>query len=394
MRMALRTENGARVLWVVIGTRPEAIKVAPVVAELERAAPHVDVVVVHTGQHPPEAMAAVRRNLDLAVRADEDPELTVERVSLALYAALIEAFRRARGPDAVLVQGDTASALGAALGAKRAEVPVIHLEAGLRSEDPAEPWPEEPFRRRIGPIADLHLCPSARSLANLAEEWGLDPGRPDAYVVGQTGLDALRVLVESHVEEPKVVRTGRVLLTLHRREGREKLAEHVDAVVQAAFLWDYPVRILAHPSSHAALRAAVTDCGVLQEAVQFRPELAARFELLDPLSHEEIVRELLDRETAVVVTDSGGLQEECAALGVQCVVVRRASERAELEGPRVVRAWGREAVRKAVSDMIVFNPPPRPGERRMRPTAFGDGHASAQAVDRIVRWLGVGDLRG
>jgi len=299
----------------VLGTRPEIVKLAPLVRLLPGRAG-----VVHTGQHYDDQMSgAFFTDCGLAA-----PDLRLGIGGLPRAAQigravseLGEAFTAAR-PAAVVVQGDTNSALAGALAANALEIPLVHVEAGLRSRDRA--MPEEHNRVLIDHVADLLCAPTPENAANLRAE-GIAAGR--IAVTGNTVVEALReTLPAPRIREKLLVEVGVqagcfVLATIHRPENTDDpraLAAIVEQFGAIAEL-DWPVVFPVHPRTRAALRAAGIS--------SLPPGVIA----CEPLGHRDFLA--LAAECALLVSDSGGIQEEATVLGRPLIVVRRSTERPE-----------------------------------------------------------------
>ena len=265
-----------------------------------------------TGQHPALDLADHGldhyRAVDLACAGEEDPHAHVARVSSALEPMLADA-----RPDLLIVQGDTSSALGGARAAAGAEVPLAHVEAGLRTRDPALPWPEEEYRTEIDAKAHLLFAPTDLSALNLACE--RVAGR--VHVTGNTGIDALYAAVAELPERAVHDREmRRLLVTCHRREswgdGIRSIASAARELGLSRSAW---VDVIVPPNRHVA--------GVLRELLHGCPNVS----LLEPCSHRELLRRM--RESDLILSDSGGMQEEAPALGVPLLVLREKTERPE-----------------------------------------------------------------
>lgn len=359
-------------ILVVVGTRPEAIKMGPVVRELRRRSEEVECTVVNTGQHPVAVAAAlglagVEADVDLAVHR---PGQTPNDVMAAVLDGMAPHMDRHR-PDAVLVHGDTSSAAAAALHAFNRRVPVVHIEAGLRTGDLDQPFPEEANRRVISVCARLHLAPTTRAEVNLIAE-----GVPVATIVvtGNTGVDALHAVLAEHPVEDPVVRglvghPGRLAVaTLHRRENWSSLAIAADAIREVVDRHaDLRLVLPVHPNPdvHRVLR---------------RSRLAdhPRVTLCDPLSYVPFAHLLARSE--LVLTDSGGVQEEAGSLGVPVVVMRDVTERPELLASGLGRLAGcsRARIVEHATDLL-GNPPIVVGD-----PPFGDGRAAPRCVDAVL----------
>lgn len=360
-RGAFMTSSGT--VMVIIGTRPEAIKLAPLVLALR--ALELPTRVCLTGQHPEMAAEALDpfgiaadANLALMRPGQSLSELT-ERAVGAL--ALLLARER---PAWVVVQGDTTSALAGAIAARQAGIPVAHVEAGLRSFDLSQPYPEEINRTLIARLATLHFAPTPGARANLRAE-----GVPDAAiaVTGNTVVDALHWTLR---DLPPAAPSDRrlILATLHRRENREAaFPEIIGALAAIAARGDVEVLLPRHPGCPPGIYASLEACP------------AAR--LVPPMPYPAFVAALAAAH--LVVTDSGGVQEEASALGVPTLVVRALTERPEVveAGTALVVDTARDGILAAATRLLDDDE----AHRRMAnaSTRIGDG----KAAERIARRL-------
>ena len=358
---------------VVIGTRPEAIKLAPVVRAARAAG--FDVQVCVTGQHR-EMLRPVLELFDIAPDHDLDlmtPGQTLSRLTSAALEGTTGVIEKCK-PSWVIVQGDTTTALAAALAAFYAGVPVGHVEAGLRTNDKRQPFPEEANRRMVDDLADLHFPPTERARTNLIRE-----GHSGATlrVTGNTGIDALRYAISLDYEIARgplaaIPRDRRiVLVTAHRRESfgdgivaicraLERLVGETDDIQVV-----YPVHL--NPNVQDPVRARLSD--------------NERITLLPPLDYMSLIQ--LMRASTLILTDSGGIQEEAPSLGRPVLVLREVTERPEAVEAGCARLIGtnesrivREA-RRLLEDDAAY--------QRMAHVAnpFGDGHASERIVDAL-----------
>jgi len=363
---------------LVAGTRPEAIKVAPVATAMTASA-HLRPHLVTTGQHADLAPVALA---ELGVAADE--EHTVGEADRAsqhrLLAAVVDALTRVVAEQraaAILVQGDTVSAFAGALAGLWTKTPVVHLEAGLRSGDLHQPFPEEAYRRQIAVLAALHLAPTRAAVANLLAE-GVDPAT--VVCIGNTVIDAAQAIgrgaLPPHLAVPPGAR--RLLVTTHRRENwGEPLAGILDAVRRLADdVTDLDVVIPVHPNP------IVHD--VVHRLLGDHP----RITLLDPVPYGELVG-LLATST-LVLTDSGGIQEEAPTFGVPTLVLREVTERTEAVDAGCSLLVGTDGERiHAAAHRLLTDEGARQAMARVA-NPFGDGKAAARTVDAITHLLGHG----
>lgn len=357
----------------VVGTRPEAIKMAPVVRALGQLT-GVEQEVVLTGQHGGldghfDLPEGTLRQLRFHPR-DRD----VERIRTALRALLCGRFQR-RTIDLVLVHGDTTSAAAGALAAQDCGISLAHVEAGLRSFDLDQPWPEEGHRVAIDALAELLFAPSEDAAENLSREPRVG-GR--IFVTGNSGIDAL-LYAQARIArpaEPAVADERRlILVTCHRRENQGEPARSVcDAIRRMTA--ELPVRVAAPLHFNPLARGAIEESLAGADHVQ----------LLEPQGHEAMVG-LMD-ESWLILTDSGGLQEEAPALGRPVLVLRDVTERPEALATGNLELVGTDPDRifAAVAGLLAD---PERYARMARPAfPFGDGHASERIAEAIGAWLG------
>lgn len=355
---------------VVIGTRPEAIKLAPVIKQLSAGGPEVQPVICVTGQHR-EMVDDVLRLFEIAPDHDLDimtRHQTASGVFAAVLAGIEPVVRRVR-PQLALVQGDTTTTVAAALAAFHERVPVGHVEAGLRTDDRYDPFPEELNRRLVTQIATLHFAGTARASQRLIDE-GTAPDT--VHLTGNPIVDAVH-WIRSRGARQATPREGRsILVTAHRRENLGAPLERICTALQMVVADHHDVEIVypVHPNPlvtgpvHAALGAT------------------RRIRLLPPVRYDELLAYM--DEAYLVLTDSGGLQEEATVLGRPVLIMRETTERqeaieagaAELVGTdpatitrRVATLLREEATYSAMAT-------PR--------AVFGDGKASERIV-RVIR---------
>lgn len=364
---------------VVFGTRPEAIKMAPVVAELARRDGFEPVVAV-TAQHR-EMLDQVLDLFGIDPRYDLDimrPEQTLTDITTRALSGLAPLIEEAQ-PAAVLVQGDTTTTFAAALSAFYHKVPVGHVEAGLRTHDIYRPYPEEVNRRLTTRVARWHFPPTATSAGHLIAE-GVAPG--DVTVTGNTVVDALLHVRALDYEFPagritEALGCGKrlVLVTAHRRESWGVPMEHIfEAVSDLSKRFD-DIHVLV--ATHRNPVVAEVAERVLGDS--------ERVDLLGPLEYLPFVK-LMDAAT-LILSDSGGIQEEAPTLGKPALVLRDVTERPEAVDAGVVRLVGTDRERivaeasRLLTDAVAYAEMARPAN------PFGDGHASERIVDVLEREL-------
>ena len=324
---------------------------------------------VLTGQHPQLRLDEFGLGgfpfVHLDCPGEQDPHRHVRKVTAALLPLLSDR------PDLLVVQGDTSSALGASLAAFTAGVPVAHVEAGLRTHDPALPWPEEEYRTAIDASADLLFAPTQIAAANLRREGA--PG--ELHVTGNTGIDSL-LAAEAKLAPPTLHDGGlpRLLVTCHRREswgaGLESIASALLELAAGGRAW---IDVIVHPNPHVA--------AVMRERLDGRDGIS----LLGATSHGELVRRV--RDCDLVLSDSGGIQEEAPALGTPLLVLREKTERPEAIASGNARLIGTSAERiVAETRRLLDNPAERLAMAR-RSFPFGDGRAAPRIAGIMEQWL-------
>ncbi|NUT00364.1 MAG: UDP-N-acetylglucosamine 2-epimerase (non-hydrolyzing) [Sphingomonas sp.] len=354
----------------VVGTRPEAIKLAPLANAMLRHGVWPRLIL--TGQHP-----------DL--RPEEYGMPPLERVALECgglpdphsYVGLVARKVRAVAGDTrlMIVQGDTSSALGGALGAVQAGVPVAHVEAGLRSHDRLNPWPEEEFRIAIDRVSDLLFAPTELNAANLRRE--AQTGH--VHVTGNTGIDALLELIQRLPAAAKCGAKRRLLITCHRRESwGEGLQAIASCMIAIGRRPDVELSVVLHSNPRVA--------DEMRRLLGSSPNLT----LHSPCGHLEMLRKMQDSD--LILSDSGGMQEEAPALGVPLLVLRDRTERPEGVASGNVIMAGRDS--KRILDIVerLLGDPSLLTSMSAPALPYGDGHAAERIAAIIEGWL-IGDLK-
>lgn len=371
-----------KTVLLVYGTRPEAIKLAPVIRELDRRAggpgSKLSGSICATGQHRElldevHDLFGIKPHFDLKLMRPNQalPELTARALT-----AISEAIRVSR-PAAVVVQGDTTSALAGALAAFYARVPVAHVEAGLRTHDLDAPFPEEMNRQVIGRLARWHFAPTPEARANLLAE---GVGAAGIEVTGNTSIDALRqVTAERLSVAPSefIPSDGErlLLVTAHRRESFGAGFQSICAALReiVARFEDLRVVYPVHPNPNVR--------GPVEELLGNHP----RIRLVAPLPYGEFVALL--GATWAVLTDSGGLQEEAPGLGKPVLVMRDATERPEPIAAGTAVLVGTDVERIVAAVTRLHDDPAAYAAMATAKNPFGDGHAAERIVERLERDL-------
>ena len=371
------SESQLRVLSI-FGTRPEAVKMAPVVERLA-ATPGVESSVCVTAQHR-QMLDQVLDLFDIQPDYDLDimrPDQALSDLTAALFTGLDPVLQDAQ-PDWVLIQGDTTTVMVAALLAYYHRIRVGHVEAGLRTGDKWQPFPEEVNRRIAGAIADLHFAPTPQARENLLRE-----GVPSERVVvtGNPVIDALQTMAARPYEFESGPLAGIpwnrrvILVTAHRRENfGQPLADIFSAIRRIAENYAeqvhfvYPVHL--NPNVHRPANRALGGI----------PNIT----LLDPLDYLPMVH--LMKRAYLVLTDSGGIQEEAPAFGVPVLVMRRLTERPEAVEAGTARLVGTDPERIVAEASRLLDDEGAHAAMARAINPFGDGHASERIVQSLLEW--------
>ena len=366
----------------VFGTRPEAIKMCPLVQELA-SRPEIESLCCVTAQHRQMLDSVLevfhlKPDYDLDIMTPRQTLSTITSKCLLGMEGAIEALR----PDMILVHGDTSTTFAGALSAFYHQIPVGHVEAGLRTYDKYSPFPEEMNRKLVSAIADLYFCPTVNNKNNLLRE-GITEG---LFVTGNTVIDALKTTVRQDYRFATEALNGLpygekkiILVTCHRREN---YGEPMKQIMLA-------LREIAETHEDVELVYPVHLSPVVREAVDAYLRGAPRVHLIDPLSADEM-HNLMAR-CYLVMTDSARLQEEAPALGKPVLVLRRETERPEAVEAGTVKLAGvdREII-VSMADRLIRN---KDAYREMAHAVnpYGDGHACRRIADAILWHFGRGE---
>ena len=275
-----------------------------------------------------------------------------------------------RAPDLLVVHGDTSSALGAALAGFTAQVPVAHVEAGLRTHDPQLPWPEEEYRTAIDANADLLFAPTEIAARNLREEQVVG----EIHVTGNTGIDAL-LSVEARLPPPSLHKceVPRVLVTCHRRESWRHGLGSIAAALAELARGIARIDLVLHPNAHVA--------GGMRDLLSGVDGIS----LIPPCSHQQLVRRM--RSSDLILSDSGGIQEEAPALGKPLLILREKTERPEGIATGNARLVGTDSGRIVAEASRLLSDPLALAAMSRRSFPFGDGRAAPRIAAIIEEWL-------
>jgi len=364
---------------VVFGTRPEAIKLAPVISELEKQTERFETFRISTAQHR-SMLDQVMQVFGLEPDIDLDlmqPNQTLNGLTCRVLQAM-DSVLEVNRLDCLMVQGDTTTAMAAALAAFYRKIPVVHVEAGLRSRDVLNPFPEEVNRRLTGVVTSLHCAPTTIARDNLLAE-GVAPEQ--IVTTGNTVVDAVKMLVDLNMANQELP-TGvpddgsRILLiTSHRRESWGTELENIcDAVRDVVTRFSdvraiYPVHMNPNVRSTVMSRLGNLD----------------RVHLIEPVDYFGFLSLL--RRCYLVLTDSGGVQEEAPTFGKPVLVLRKLTERPEASLMGLARIVGtsREAIVREASDILASSVVYRIMSEGLNP--YGDGRASERIAESLWRWL-------
>lgn len=366
----------------VFGTRPEAIKMAPLIKELNNRPDKINSIVAVTAQH--------REMLDQVLELFEivpDYDLNIMQEGQTLYDVTCKALEGLKSvlsqcdPDLVLVHGDTTTTFAAALAAYYRQIPVGHVEAGLRTHNKYSPFPEEINRHLTGVLAEYHFAPTQRSLQNLLKE---NVNIENIFVTGNTVIDALKATVKENytfadplLNNIDFTKQRVLLVTTHRREN---LGEPLRAIYKALkqIVETYQdVAIVFPVHKNPAVRRVVNDVlgGI------------ARVHLIEPLPYESFIN--LMQRCYLVLTDSGGMQEEAPSLGKPVLVLRNTTERPEAVAAGTVKLLGtsQDKVLSVTSELLNNSEFYKKMSEAVNP--YGDGLAAKRIVDFICYRFGL-----
>ena len=375
--MLIIKKNSLPLITFVFGTRPEAIKLAPLINLLINDK-NFNTRIVSTGQHK-DLIKDILKFFDISL--DNDLCLMKDNQSIAyltssIVSSLQEEFNK-YPPNMVIVQGDTTSAFSAALASFYLKIPVGHVEAGLRTDNLFEPFPEEANRRLISQLAVIHFSPTKKSVENLNKE-GITK---NVYLTGNTVIDSLFFAVD-RIKNKKLFdfdlsKRKLILATIHRREN---WGENLNSIAKGLkkIIESFPDTILLipmHPNKN--LRK------ILKEVLGCHPQAF----LMEPLSYDKLVYCL--KNCCFVITDSGGLQEEAPALGKPALIIRNNTEREEAieEGSSELVGTNSDSIFNAAKSLLMDNSKYALMSKSIN--AFGIGDSSKKILELIIKILNI-----
>lgn len=355
----------------VVGTRPEAVKMAPVILAL-KSQPWADVRVLATAQHRDMLdqvlqVFGIAPDVDLdLMQPNQDLTALTARMLLAMDGVL-----KSEKPDAVLAQGDTTTVMVTALACFYLDIPFGHVEAGLRTGDKRRPFPEEMNRVLAGHMARWHFAPTTSSRANLLHE-GIDPGA--VHVTGNTVIDALQAMAERTPAASVTPGRRLMLVTAHRRESFGAPFVEICTAIRALVDRNEDLEVVypVHPNPNVKQ--------VVDDLLGSHP----RISLIAPLDYQPFVAMM--KAATLILTDSGGVQEEAPALAKPVLVLREETERPEAVAAGVVQLVGTNAARVIEAAQRLLDDPAAYRAMAQGVSPYGDGHAAARIVDVLKQF--------
>ena len=373
----MMAKKGKIKVMTVFGTRPEAIKMAPLVLELKKHPEEMECIVTVTAQHREMLdqvlhVFGIQPDYDLNIRKERQ---TLVDVTTRALTGLDDVMKKVR-PDLVLVHGDTTTTFVAGLAAFYNKIKVGHVEAGLRTWNKHSPFPEEINRQLTGVIADLHFAPTEKSAANLLKE-----NRPEdsIFITGNTAIDALKTTVSENYTHPVMEKIGgnrMILLTAHRRENLGEPMRHMFRAIKRIVREHEDVEVVYPVHMNPAVRETAND--ILGDD--------PRIHLIEPL--EVIDFHNFQSRAFLILTDSGGIQEEAPSLGVPVLVLRDTTERPEGIEAGTLKLAGtqEETIYRLTKTLLTDVKEYDKMARAVNP--YGDGKASQRIVQAILYHFG------
>ena len=362
-------------VMVVFGTRPEAIKVAPVIKELEKR-PETHPIVCVTAQHR-EMLDQVLKELE--IKTDYDLDImqqgqTLAQITTKALVGLEKIIKEAK-PDLVLVHGDTTTTFSGALAAFYNSTTIGHLEAGLRTYNKFAPYPEEINRQMVSVLADLHFAPTHKSKQNLLKE----AKKNNIYVTGNTAIDALKLTIKEDYKNPKIdefFKEGRIiLLTAHRRENIGTPMENIFRAIKKIADEYEDIKIIYPIHKNPKVREIAKTI--------FKDD--KKIKIIEPLDVIEFHN--LMNKSYLILTDSGGIQEEAPSLGKPVLVLRDTTERPEGVKAGTLKLVGTDEQEIYNQTKKLLDSKEEYQKMAKASNPYGDGKASKKIVDAIIDYF-------
>ena len=363
-------------VMTVFGTRPEAIKMAPLVKELQTRK-EIETIVCVTAQHR-QMLDQVLKTFEIIPDYDLDIMQQGQTLADITTRALcgLESVIKEVEPDIVLVHGDTSTTFSGALAAYYTQTAVGHVEAGLRTYNKYSPYPEEMNRQMVGVIADMHFAPTERSAANLIAE---GKKKEDIYITGNTAIDAMKHTVDTEYKHEVLDWVGEdrmILLTAHRRENLGEPMYHIFRAIRRIVEEFEDVKVVYPIHLNPRVRSVASE--VLDGCDRVR--------LIEPL--EVVDFHNFQNRSFLILTDSGGIQEEAPSLGKPVLVLRDTTERPEGIDAGTLKLAGTdekviyEMTKELLTDANLYE------QMSHASNPYGDGHASERIADAIIEYFG------
>lgn len=363
-------------VMTIFGTRPEAIKMAPLVLELQKYPKQIESIVTVTAQHRQMLdqvleTFSITPNYDLNIMKDRQ---TLIDVTTNALQGLDQVMKEAQ-PDIVLVHGDTATTFIASLAAFYNQIAIGHVEAGLRTWNKYSPYPEEMNRQLTGVMADLHFAPTEVSKKNLLDE---NKNPATIFVTGNTAIDALATTVSEHYTHPVLDKIGKdrmILLTAHRRENLGEPMRHMFKAITRILAEHEDVQVVYPVHMNPAVREIANE--ILGNN--------KRVHLIEPLEVFDFHN--FAANSYMILTDSGGVQEEAPSLGKPVLVLRDTTERPEGIAAGTLKLAGteEETIYALAKELLTDNNAYEAMAKASNP--YGDGHASKRIVEALLGFL-------
>ena len=369
----------------VFGTRPEAIKMVPIIRELEKYPDMFNPLVVVSGQHREmldQVLGLFKIKPDYDLMIMEDNQSIPQVVSRSLLG--LEEIVPREKPDFMFVQGDTSTTFAASLASYYYRIPLGHIEAGLRTGDKYRPFPEEMNRKLTSAMADIHFAPTLASMENLLNE-GVD--KSSVFLTGNTVIDTLHMTLKKRYDSKKIGLNLRsknkkmILVTTHRRENfGAPLRNICDAVKNIA---------KAH-SEISSIVLPVHKNPIVSDIINETLSDMANIQLIEPLDYEPFVH--LMKQAHIVLTDSGGIQEEAPSLGKPVLVLREVTERPEAVEAGTVKIVGtdKEKIIQETEKLLYNKDAYEKMAKAVNP--YGDGKAASRVVGKVLHYFGFTDI--